>query len=318
LPTIAKKLKDSLRQLTEGVNLAPVLEGIASLAQLFDKSTVAGKGMKDFITAFGNEVGKIFTAAVPLVRVFVTQLVIEMVKLRIVFADVSNYIEDTFGVTLGGLGDRFFTLENAVTAAKVVFWGTVGVLGALVAVAAILAAPFIALAAAWEYAGNVGKEFGTWLRKEFLETDWSQLGTNIIDGIVNGFRSGVDRLKAAVMNGAEAAKGAFKGALGIKSPSRVFAEYGEQTTAGFVKGVDATSGKATAAVTSMVKAPSAVAKGGAGGGGPVSVTLTLNFPSVKDGEGVRQTLGAPSFKAEFLRVLEEALQGQGAPTAGAT
>ncbi len=317
LPTIGKKLKDSLRQLTEGVNLAPVLEGLASLASLFDKSTVAGKAMKDFITSFGNTIGKIFTEAVPLVRVFVTQLLIETVKLRIVFADISNYIEDTFGVSLGDLGGQFFTLENAVTAAKVVLWGTVGVMGALLAVGTLLAAPFLLLAAAWEGAGQAGKDFGAWLRKEFLETDWSRLGSNLIDGIVNGFRAGLDRLKEAVTGGAEAAKNAFKTALGIHSPSRVFAEYGEQTTAGFAQGVAGSRSMAGAAVASMVKVPSSQS-GSAGSGGPVSVSLTLNFPNVKDGEGVRKELSGASFKSEFLRVLEEALQGQGAPTAGAT
>lgn len=55
----------------------------------------------------------------------------------------------------------------------------------------------------------------------FTETDWGQVGQDILQGIVNGLNAGIDWLKDAARNVAQAALNAMKGLLGISSPSRV-------------------------------------------------------------------------------------------------
>ncbi len=108
---------------------------------------------------------------------------------------------------------------------------------------------------------------GTWLY---------QAGRDIVQGAINGISS---RVRAAIDTvkgwGRDIARG-FRDAVGISSPSRVFAEAGRFIVAGLVQGIDGSAHKAVAAVAgladSMTIAPSvAVSMGDGrrfGGDGP--------------------------------------------------
>ena len=66
----------------------------------------------------------------------------------------------------------------------------------------------------------------------------STLGRAVIDGIISGVRNGVGALENAVSNAAQSALDAAKSLLGIKSPSRVFAdEVGSPIAAGIAAGL---------------------------------------------------------------------------------
>jgi phage-related protein len=54
--------------------------------------------------------------------------------------------------------------------------------------------------------------------------DWGELGRGIINGIIAGIQGGIASIADAARAAAQAALDAAKGLLGIKSPSRVFAE----------------------------------------------------------------------------------------------
>lgn len=54
--------------------------------------------------------------------------------------------------------------------------------------------------------------------------DWADVGRKVIDGIVNGIKAGVGRIRDAAVSVAKAALDAAKGFLGISSPSVVTAE----------------------------------------------------------------------------------------------
>ncbi len=54
--------------------------------------------------------------------------------------------------------------------------------------------------------------------------DWAAIGKSVIDGIVNGIKAGVGRIRDAAVSAAKAALDAAKGFLGISSPSVVTAE----------------------------------------------------------------------------------------------
>lgn len=58
----------------------------------------------------------------------------------------------------------------------------------------------------------------------FTNTDWGAVGRAVIQGIANGIAAGIEWVKNAARNVAQAAVDAAKAALGIGSPSKVFAE----------------------------------------------------------------------------------------------
>jgi len=72
----------------------------------------------------------------------------------------------------------------------------------------------------------------------FKDTDWGEVGSNIIKGIANGLKNAVGFLKDAAAAAAKAALDAAKGFLGIESPSKVFQNVvGKNMMLGMAKGI---------------------------------------------------------------------------------
>jgi TP901 family phage tail tape measure protein len=91
---------------------------------------------------------------------------------------------------------------------------------------------------------------------------FTEFGSNLIAGLVNGITSGIGAVQAAITNVASSTVGWFKEKLGIHSPSRVFGELGGFITQGAAIGMDgekariakAAVGLATLAATSFAGA----------------------------------------------------------------
>ena len=89
----------------------------------------------------------------------------------------------------------------------------------------------------------------------FTETDWGEVGLNIIKGIAAGISNATQWLKDAVVGVVSAAWDAAKGFLGIDSPSKLFADIGQNMMLGMGGGIDdyaRVPEMATAAATSNV------------------------------------------------------------------
>jgi hypothetical protein len=69
------------------------------------------------------------------------------------------------------------------------------------------------------------------------EIDWSDLGRSLWTGIVDGLEGGWEAVKSVFSDLADEAAKAFKTALGMASPSKVFAELGYQVPAGVAQGI---------------------------------------------------------------------------------
>ncbi|WP_433224466.1 phage tail tape measure protein [Microtetraspora malaysiensis] len=78
-------------------------------------------------------------------------------------------------------------------------------------------------------------------------------GQNIISGLINGIKAMAGRVVDAAKDVVGNAVKAAKNALGIKSPSRVFAEIGKWTIQGFEQGIRSEKGDAVKAVTDLTK-----------------------------------------------------------------
>jgi hypothetical protein len=169
---------------------------------------------------------------------------------------------------------------------KIIGYALAGVLGIIVAGALLLAAPFIAAGAAVAVlVGAIGAGLGTlW---DFVASV-PKIGSAIIDGLIGGIMSKVASLKATIGNIAGAVSGGFKSALGINSPSKVFAEFGKHTATGYEQGVDKhmPDGKEFASSVSPGGSAAPVSSPGAApSGGGLSVHIeNLNVPVGVDPE----------------------------------
>lgn len=74
---------------------------------------------------------------------------------------------------------------------------------------------------------------------------FKSIGSNIVNGLVNGIKGKIGQAKAAISKVASTVKSTFKSILGIHSPSRVFAEYGGYIGEGLIEGIDKQDSKIT-------------------------------------------------------------------------
>lgn len=81
-------------------------------------------------------------------------------------------------------------------------------------------------------------ELITGLVDEFLSYDWASLGSQIIQGIIDGLKNAKDALVNAAKDAAGNLLSSVKDALGIHSPSRVFRdEVGKNVALGMAEGI---------------------------------------------------------------------------------
>ena len=86
-----------------------------------------------------------------------------------------------------------------------------------------------------------------------LPARFTDFGGMLIDGLVNGIKNAGGALKGAVVGAADSSINYFKEKLGIRSPSRVFAELGDFTMQGLAQGLTGGEGGPMQALTGIGK-----------------------------------------------------------------
>lgn len=85
----------------------------------------------------------------------------------------------------------------------------------------------------------------------FRNTDWGQIGRDMIDGISAGLKKGISKIKETVKSVVDTVKSTFKKLLRINSPSKETEEYGKFTDEGFAVGVDKNKKKIDSAIRNL-------------------------------------------------------------------
>ena len=205
----------------------------------------------------------------------------------------------------------------------------IGIVLAVIAVIAALAAIVYLLYDNWDgitaYFSNLWAQVtasftGALASLSALWTNFRTFGANLIQGVIDGVLGKLAALKETLLGAANGAKDWFKEALGIHSPSRVFAELGGQTMAGLTQGLAAseqgplnrvsslaqrmTDAMAVGAATAGLVATPAMAQPGAAGigsaGPAVTYTITVNAPAGGSGQDI-----ALAVRAEIERLERE-------------
>lgn len=313
---MADKLHETFAALTSGVNLEPLLKPLGELGKLFDDSTVTGQTLKMLVTTFGTGMVSALAQAIPLAKAFIQGLVIGGLNIYIAYLKVRNALRGVFGdsqilkdgdalkaaLSVGKIAVGLFGLAILMTAGYVV---------AIAAPFAVLAAIVYACASAvlWTADTIAG------LYKRVKGLDWAAVGKAIPDGLLGGLKSGARALTDGVSKLAEDTKKTFKLALGIESPSKVFAGFGANTAEGYAQGVEKGAPRAASATAELGAAPPGGGRGGGGGGGGggAVVNVTINVNGGGGGEATARALAEPSFLARLTKAIEDALVAQGLP-----
>ena len=280
LTMISTKLRESFQALFTGLNLTPLLSGLFRLSQLLSRNTDSGRALRAIMTAVLTPfIGELGSAAEG-IEWFAKELIILALKAAIVFVRVRNAIRDAFGE---GILGRIMRTQRAMDAFHILLIAAGIVVGALAVgmafmVAVIIGAATPLLALSWAIyriyqaieplLARVPK-----FRELFSPAYWAGAGLSMIEGIERGLRSGVDRLRSAVTGVANEAMNSFRDALGIHSPSRVFAQFGMDISRGVAEGVDRGASEASGAAGRMMS------------------TTTNNVQSVRGGPSRSVTIG---------------------------
>ena len=291
--------KGNLQKLTKDVNLDPLLKGIQSFIKLFDTSTVSGSVLHTMITTIGNSIVSAFSDKnIAKGKELFERAELAGLKMLIAVYKIDNAIGSVFGKDWKS--SLFMTgLEGAEKMMKGL---------------AIEADRVSRLIDRITGAGSTDhKTRGT----ETSSSEGRKQGKDLGAGVAAGIRESAGLPAKATTEMATGIMAAFKSALQIHSPSKVFEDYGKQTAAGYRKGVEAEGPSTNRVVERMVvdrpkesgKAPAA-APAGKGGGRAAPVHIEVN---INAGGGGAQELGAPQFLAQLTKAITDAVSNAGLP-----
>jgi phage-related protein len=225
--------------------------------------------------------------------------------LQSLWATVAPLLGSLFGA-LGGVGglsplwSAFGSLVGGV--ARAIIQAITGMVGIIAGIVGTIASVIGAVVAVFNGgSGQIGEALRAIPRAVIAAFDglpgqMLKLGGDIIAGLARGILGAAGQAVEALGGVASGLVGKFTGLLGIKSPSRVFAGFGENVMQGLGRGIDgslgavlgqmgaaggalARTGAAALASASVAMAPPAMASPGGGGmgGGGMNVTIHIHI-----------------------------------------
>lgn len=277
LTNVWAKFKENITKMFEDVDVGPFLEEVKQLFDIFSMAKPSGQAMKSGIGGFFKEVFALATKLVPMVKHFLLDMVIYGLRAYIALKPIAKWFQDLlknqkvmsilitafkgFGMVLLVVGAAIALVVTAIVAC----WA---------AAVALIVAVYAAIAAFYEFTQDTGKAIADWSKSSI------DAAKNFIAGLVNGIKSGVGDVVAAVKGLATQAKDGFKKALGISSPSKVMMQFGAHVAGGAAEGISSGAPEVHAASRELAGAAAGGFAGGAegsaggkSGGGGVSVNV---------------------------------------------
>lgn len=296
------RLRRSLDRIFSGLRIEGFLSALDQVLSLFSQSTATGRALKAIVEALFQPMIDQVEFLGPILRRFFQGFVIGALLMTIAILKVRNWLRDTFGGTelfenvdmlnvALYAGIAAFALFAAALAVIAIGFGLAALAVGLF-VLSLIAVPLLLGAIAFAIGFAIGA-----LVDWFQETDFRSLASDMIDGIVEGIRSGTSSVIQAVRNLATSATGAFRSALGIASPSSVFAGFGLNVAQGVSQGVDMGRPTVEDSVAGLVEVPQG---GGVGG----SVAVSIGDVVVNAGASNDPRELAVAFRDELASILE--------------
>lgn len=182
-----------------------------------------------------------------------------------------------------------------------------GVSGGLAGIGALLL-NFSPLGLLYRAFAGVMSYFGVDLPSKF-----SEFGSNMIQGLINGFTNMFPNLTAAISGAATSVVSTFKGMLGIHSPSRVFAGLGGDTMAGLEQGLAGGESGPLSQLTSTAKrltAAGAVGLSMAAGAMPAAAAVEFDTRAPLAAASSSGGAGGITIGGDTITIIVQGGQGQ--------
>lgn len=304
LPRQAEKFKKNVSGLFGGLKIDGLLKGLSSLVDLFDESNASGRAIKTVFESIFQPLIDGVTGFIPKMRSAFIEFEILALKALIAikpWASTILLVGKAFAI-LAGIVVGVLAVALALFLAPLVI--IIGLLTGAIALAIKFGGVLMDVAsviikgpvAALDYLIQKFTDFVGTLQGMSL----AEIGTALVQGLASGITgaasSVVDSLKGVV----DGAVNSAKQALGIASPSKVFAEIGMQTGEGMQQGVEDSSAGVSNSLESLVAppdaAPGAPAAASSTSDGASIAGNTFIFNGVKDAENARDL---------FLQAIEE-------------
>lgn len=287
------RMREGIASIFTGPRVSGALERFLSaldrLTSQFSEFSGSGRALRAIVEAIFPSLLDGAAGAGPAIRRFFDRMLIAALDVTIAFVRIRNSIR-----ALGRTEVLPDSLRGALVLATPLLFGVAAAVFVVREAFSYLGRQIMVGVAFWTlFFAAVGRVYSF-----FTETDWRALGESVPNGIVLGIASGLNRVRGAVSDLATSARRALTDALGIHSPSRVFAEYGVNVSRGMAEGVREGAPEASRAVGEMVSVPGG-APGRSGGTsiGPIEIHV---HTSSSDGRGI-----AEDIRAELARALEE-------------
>ncbi len=310
----AQKLKESQDSLFDGLDISGYLAANKALNDLWSTTTNTGRYMRDLLGRVFQPFVEAGAFAFRSLKWWFQEAVIRELQLEIAYYRLRKALREAFAgdwrEALKHLDSGFATLVFGVgvLVTALVISLTPAIIAGTMAFGAMAASAIAAgFAIAWPFLLAAG---AVWAFIELLKIDWSDFGLAIKQGIIEPL-SGIGDWFAGLAGGI---KDSFKRALGIASPSKIFAEYGEDIAMGIKVGVDSKADDAQGAVNKAVGAPAG--GGGGAGGGASGGGVSIGELHVHVGEAKNPTELGASIKRELERILQGVAMQMGAPDPG--
>jgi hypothetical protein len=257
------RLSKLWKKLFSGINVEPFLDALEVLVGMFTRLNPLADAFGGAVEGAINPIGPMALRAAYAVEAFALGFAIQLTKLYIAVKPALKWLGELFGMQDDGTTDTFKKLGEIAGVVALVFGGA---LAAAIAVVGVVLAPVILAFtllgfAIYETIRIAGLLLSGLISLGTTIVNWATtVGVDLMMGLVNGITATVGAVVQAVSNAVGSAITAAKEVLGIASPSKVFAEIGTNTVAGFTGSVDDGAADAQSSMADLVSAnPSAVA-----------------------------------------------------------
>lgn len=290
LDKLAERLHENIQGLFSGLKVGVFLGALQKIVNLLDETSESGKALKETISAFAQPFADLVESALPYVEAFFEGLIAGALSFAIAAIDVKNalskMIPESLTKNIDWLNVAFWTgiLLVGTFAAGMVLLGLaiLTLLSPLLLVGALIIS--IGAAILWAVDQIVG-----WfdeVSEAFEGVSFADAVEGITDGIIKAVQDGAADVWKAFVDLAKGGLDAFKGALGIKSPSKVFRLAAREIPRGAALGVDDEADKLDAAAAAMTGPDaldtSSAKANGKGEGGVVTKNYYVTVNGVKD------------------------------------